>query len=74
MKKRGRKRRELNKKQKKVIEEIIESYIFWKKEKENLKRLFKKARKLEIPITQVGKIIGVSKVAVWNRYQRSKKD
>lgn len=69
----GPKRRKLNKKQKKIIGEIFESYLFWKKEKENLKKLFKKAQELEIPITQLGKAIGINKVAVWRRYKRSKK-
>lgn len=74
MKKRGPKIKKLNKKQKLLLIDIVETYLYWKESKKELQKLFNRARKLKIPITQLGKLIGVSKVSVLSRYKRSAKD
>lgn len=71
--KRGRKPKKLGKRQKEILSDIVENYLYWKETKERLRELFREARKRKIPITQLAKVLGIDKVAVSRRYKRSGK-
>jgi uncharacterized coiled-coil DUF342 family protein len=64
-----RKPKELSKKQKEILGEIVYTYLEWKNLKLKLRKLFKEAEKLKIPITQASKPLGISKIAIWRRYK-----
>lgn len=66
----GRKPTKLNKTQKKIIADIVDLYYCQKQVNKELKKLFEKAKKKKIPITQLAYMLGINKVSVWNRYNR----
>jgi len=65
-----RKPKDLTKKQKELLGEIVYTYLEWKNLRLKLRKLFNEAEKLGIPITQLSKPLGISRIAVWRRFKR----
>ena len=72
IKKRGPKIKKLNSHQKAILAELTETYIYWKEARKKLNELYLKALKSKIPITHLGKALGLTKQAIEYKYKNLK--
>jgi len=72
MGKRGPKIKKLTAQQKAILTELVETYIYWKEARRKLNELYSKALQFKIPITHLGKALGLTKQAVHDKYKHLK--
>jgi len=71
-KKRGPKVKKLDSRQKAILGELVETYIYWKEARKKLNELYSKALRSKIPITHLGKALGITRQAVEYKYKNLK--